>query len=145
MINLSNVNALPSILKRAVKELQNAVTEAGTEFVDITGTSKLRSTVQIVAGDGAITIQSGLTVITKGSAAALTIAAPATADNGTPLSIISTTAYAHVVTFTGGTFINGTATAKTTATFPAYVGAGLRVIAYNGKWYASGNQNTTLA
>lgn len=98
-----------------------------------------------MSANGAIPIQSGVTAITKGSAAALTIAAPTTAQNGTLLSIVSTTAYAHVITFTGGTLNNGTSAAKTTVTFPAYVGGGIRVIAYGGKWYLSGNQNTTLS
>ena len=145
MISLTNYNGIPSILKRAVKELQNAVSGGGVNLVDVTGTSLLKSTCQVLSADGAIPIQSGVAAITKASAAALTIAAPTTAQNGTLLSIISTTAYAHVITFTGGTLNNGTSTAKTTVTLPAYVGGGIRIIAYNGKWYLSGNQNATLA
>lgn len=145
MISLKNCNELPSILKRAVKELQNAVTGGGVDVVGITGTSLLRYVCQTVSADGAIPIETGVTAITKGSAAALTIAAPTTAQDGTVISIVSSTAYAHVVTFTGGTLVNGTYAAKTTATYAAYVGAGIRIIAYNGKWYLSGNQNVTLS
>ncbi len=102
MISLKNCNELPSILKRAVKELQNAVTGGGVDVVGITGTSLLRYVCQTVSADGAIPIKTGVAAITKDSAAALTIAAPTTAQDGTVISIVSSTAYAHVVTFTGG-------------------------------------------
>jgi len=83
--------------------------------------------------DGAITIASGIVAITKGSAAALTIAAPSS-QNGTRITITSTTDFAHVVTFTGGTLWDGTAGANTTATFAAVKGASITVVAYGAVW-----------
>ena len=95
--------------------------------------------------DGAITITPGVVDLAKTSAAAMTIAAPTTAQNGTIMLLINSTAYAHVVTFTGSTLNNGTSAAKITATFPAYVGGALRLLAYGGKWYAHGYINVTIA
>jgi hypothetical protein len=101
--------------------------------------------IRTLTADGAIPIKSGVVEIAKASAAALTIAAPTTAQNGTIMLVVNSTAYAHVVTFTGSTLYNGTSTAKTTATFPAYVGGGLRLLALGGKWYAHGYINVTIA
>lgn len=50
---------------------------------------------QVCSADGAITIPHGNVVITKGSAAALTLAAPQA--DGLRLSITATTAHAHTV------------------------------------------------
>ncbi len=84
------------------------------------------------AADGAIPVTpSKAYVITKGSAAALTIAAP-TVDN-VDIIITSDTAFAHVLTFTGGTLDSGNA-AVLTATWNAFKGASLEIISYNGRW-----------
>ena len=109
------------------------------------GTSSAKDVVTDITADGAITILRGTVTVSKSSAAALTIAAPTTAQSGTILTIISTTAFAHVITFTGGTLINGTSAAKTTATLAAYAGAGLQVVAANQKWNLISNTNATLA
>ncbi|MEN6567194.1 MAG: hypothetical protein ABFC57_12940 [Veillonellales bacterium] len=95
--------------------------------------------------DGAIAISPGIAELAKTSAAVMTIAAPTTAQDGTIITILNSTAYAHVVTFTGGTLVNGTSAAKTTATFPANVGGSIRIIARGGKWYLNGYTSVTLA
>ncbi|MGH9522718.1 MAG: hypothetical protein ACRD3E_09330 [Terriglobales bacterium] len=104
--------------------------------------------VEVDAGDGAIAIKEGTAVITKGSAAALTLAAPVAGlpsaatpgDDGKVLRIVSTTAFANVVT-TPANKLNGN---KLTATFAAAAGGGLHLIAYNGVWYVLGNNGVTL-
>jgi hypothetical protein len=101
--------------------------------------------VRVLTADGAVPIKSGVVEIAKTSAAALTIAAPTTAQNGTVITILNSTAYAHVVTFTGSTLNNGTSAAKTTITFPTYVGGSFRIISDGGKWYLNGLTAATVS
>ena len=101
--------------------------------------------VQVLSADGAITIKAGSVHITKGSAAAVTLAAPvAGADDGKVLVIYSETAFAHTVTQTTPGFNNG-GTASDVGTFAAAVGNGLEVEARNGIWWVRRNLNVTLA
>lgn len=93
--------------------------------------------VQIAAGDGAIAIKSGVVLITKGTAAALTLGTPSTAQNGVRLAIVATTAAAHTVT-AGAIGFNAGATSSDVGTFTAAIGNGFEVIAYNGNWYTVG-------
>lgn len=88
------------------------------------------------AADGAIPIvEDAVFLITKGSAAALTVAAPGAANVGRYLEILSGSDFAHVVTFTGTTLQDGTAGANTTWTAPAVQGASLAVRAVSAtKW-----------
>ncbi len=85
--------------------------------------------------------QSRQYVITKGSAETDTIAAPAASPggDGVEITITSDSAFAHIITFTGGTLDTGAA-AVTTATFNAFKGASLTVVSYNGRWKVV-NQN----
>ncbi len=72
-------------------------------------------------------------MLTKGSAAALTLAAPtATVDDFKIIVLTSNTAFAHVLTATG-LLQTGTATVNV-ATFAAFAGASLTLMAYQGKW-----------
>jgi hypothetical protein len=89
-----------------------------------------------MAADGAIDISfDGTVLVTKGSAAALTMAAPGAKNIGRRKTITSGTDFAHVVTFTGGTLWNGAGGAKTTWTAPAVQGATLTVEAISAtKW-----------
>lgn len=98
-----------------------------------------------IAGDGAITIASGVVTLSKGSAAAITIAAPSAAQDGTVIRVVSKSAYAHVVTFTGNTLLDGTSAAKLKATLAAYAGSGLSFVAVGQKWNLLGNTAATLA
>ena len=85
--------------------------------------------------NGAITVAPGNYVITKAGVLADTLAAPAASPggDGIVISIISDTANAHTITFTGGTLDSGSA-AVTTATFNAQKGASLTVESYNARW-----------
>jgi len=99
--------------------------------------------VQALTGDGAITIRDGLVVLSKGSAAAITITAPATSDNGKQLTIITLTAQAHVITSaTVGFNAKGS---SGTCTYTAAIGNSVTLDAYNGNWYASVKTGVTLA
>jgi hypothetical protein len=80
--------------------------------------------------NGAIAIASGVVAIAKTSAAAMTLAAPAAADEGIRMVILARTAFAHTVTFAGG--LGGNA-ADDVVTF-AKVGDSIEVVADNLKW-----------
>lgn len=95
--------------------------------------------------DGAITIKNGIAVITKATAAALTLAAPtATTDDYKRLLIVSTTAAAHTVTQTTPGF-NGGSTSEDVATFGAAIGNAMELVAYQGVWLAVNLTGVTLA
>lgn len=98
---------------------------------------------QTITGDGAITIQSGIVWLTKGSAAAITLAAPSSND-GVRITIIGASDFAHVVTFTGTTLLDGTTGANLKSTLAAFAGSGLTVIAKGTNWYVESNNLTTI-
>ncbi len=87
-----------------------------------------------LAGDVAIgSHASGTYVITKGSAAALTLAAPtATTDDGKTLVITSNSAFLHAITATG--LLQTGDTTVNVATFAAHPGASVTLMAYQAKW-----------
>ena len=97
------------------------------------------------AADGAIAISSGVARLTKGSAGAYTLAAPAAGDEGTVLHIVAGTAFAHVVTIAATSLLDGTNTAKGKCTTAAYIGSGITVVAVNQKWLLRANVAATLA
>jgi len=84
--------------------------------------------------NGAIPAHTGHTyVITKAGVLADTLAAPtAGTDDGIEITVTSATANAHTITATG-LLQTGTASVNV-ATFAAQPGAGLTLMAYNGKW-----------
>ncbi len=100
--------------------------------------------VTVASADGAITIQSGVVVITKGTAAALTLGTPTTAQNGTKITIVSATAAAHTVTAATIGF-NAADAAGDVGTFGAAVGNGFSCVAYGGEWLVLTNTNVTFA
>ena len=93
----------------------------------------------------AIPIAAGTVLMSKGSASAFTLAAPTTAQAGTRMRFINTTAYAHVITATGLIQDGVTGGAKNTATFGAFAGAALELEAYNGYWYVVNKNVCTIA
>jgi len=83
----------------------------------------------------------GSMFITKGSAAALTLVAPAAGtDDGMTVTIVSTTAFAHAVTTPPG-IING---ANATLTFGAAVANLIVLRAFNGLWYVLANTGVVI-
>lgn len=96
---------------------------------------------QVITGDGAITINSGTVLLTKGSAAAITIAVPD--QDGQTITVITTTAQAHVITqATVGFNAKGS---SGTVTYTAAIGNSVTLTSYNGNWYAPVKTGVTLA
>lgn len=117
-------------------------------LLSLTGvlTGGIKPTVQAIAGDGAITIPTdgtSVVLLSKGSAAAITIAAPTVAQNGTIIFVRSLTGFAHVITCATDGFnakgSSGTATAATTFT------GLLMLYADAGHWYALSQNLWTIA
>lgn len=102
-----------------------------------------RGVLRLAATDGAISPVAGEVVLTKGSAGAYTLAAPAS--DGFRLCITAGSAFAHVVTATDLIHDGVTGGAKDTATFGAFVGSSLDLLAYNGKWHVVGKNVVTIA
>ena len=72
-------------------------------------------------------------IITKTSAFLGTLAAPVSGtDDGIEINILSATAYAHSITATG--LLQTGTTSVNSITFPAQAGAGVTLMAYQGKW-----------
>lgn len=92
--------------------------------------------------DGAIALKSGIHTIAKTSAAAMTVAAPSGQD-GERLVIISNTDFAHVITFTGATLLDGTTGANLTVTMTAFKGSAITVVAIGTKWLLESSSNVT--
>jgi hypothetical protein len=90
---------------------------------------------QPIAANGAINPRlPGYYVITKGSIASLTLAAPtATVDDGLVIEISANTAFAHLITATG-LLLTGTAAANTVTYPTAGAGGTAYFTAYQGKW-----------
>lgn len=88
----------------------------------------------VLSADGAVLPHvANKYVVTKAGVALLTLAAPtATVDDGLIITISNTTANAHTLTATG-LFQTGTATVNL-ATFAAFAGATITLMAYNAKW-----------
>jgi len=101
-------------------------------------------TVQALTGDGAITIQNAYVVLSKGSAAAITLAAPtAGTHDGITIQVIAISAQAHVIT--GGVDGFNAKGSSGTATFGGAIGDSVTFRAYNGHWYTVSKVNVTIA
>jgi len=132
----SNMVSLTSTQTLTNKTLTSPTITGGTS------SAKLATTSYTAAGAITYTSGSNAAVISGASAIAMTLASPTSTYNGTEIIIANTTAYAHTVT---GTFYNGTSAAKTTITFPAYIGASIRLVSYGTYWIIEDYQNVTLA
>jgi len=97
------------------------------------------------SADGAITVQTSAVNLNKSSIGAYTLAAPTAAQDGVQLEIFAGTAFAHVITATGLLQDGVTGGAKNTATFGAFVGAGLTLLASGGKWIVLSKNVCTIA
>ena len=104
--------------------------------------------IEVEAADGAISLKSGIVVITKGTAALLTLAAPTAGapedggDDGKQLVVDSTTAAAPQLTVAGG--LRGAGAGADVGTFGAAIGNGIVLYAYNGAWYPVPGTNTNV-
>jgi hypothetical protein len=117
------------------------------------GTPLLFSTPQsltnqvVTSANGAVTIQNSTVVITKtGSLAALTLAVPTAAQNGTRITFTSMTAFAHTITCPSAIVNNGvTGDPFTVITLAAFAGGGVTLEAYGGFWNVVANVISTFA
>lgn len=107
-------------------------TVAGNWEVPLTALQS--STPQTLSSNGAIPSHVGHTyVITKAGVLADTLAAPtAGADDGIEITLTSNTANAHTLTATG--LLQTGSASVNVATFAAFAGASLTLMAYQGKW-----------
>lgn len=91
--------------------------------------------VTTIAGDALVPVVPGIYWLTKGSAAAVTLAPPTSGDVGTELVFIAGTAFAHVVTCTAKIDNGVTGGAKDKWTSAAFVGSSVTLCAMpNLKW-----------
>lgn len=102
----------------------------------------------LIAANGAIDSHTQAQyLITKAGVAAMTLAAPtATTDDFKTITISSGTANAHTITVTAGVFYNGKSTyaADTVATFAAFPGASITLMAYQGHWVVVSTNGSTV-
>lgn len=101
-------------------------------------------TLATITGDGAITIANGIVTLTKGSAAAITLAAPSSQD-GTRITVQSNSDFAHVITCPSAIILDGTTGANTTATFAAFKGASITLVASGVTWLVESSNLVTCA
>lgn len=109
----------------------------------VTASAGVKRPVQTITGDGAITIRDGMVLLTKGSAAAITLAAPTTGTHdGITIQIIAGSAQAHVVTTTGMAAGSG----QDVLTFGGAINDSIVLVAISGGWYICGApRNVTAA
>lgn len=109
-----------------------------------TGKPTVYSTDTTISGDGAIDFSLGdLFLLTKGSAAAITLADPVAADNGRTITIRSGSAFAHVITLATG--IGGVVTTDDVITFTNRASASITLKVINAKWWVVGSYLAAIA
>lgn len=114
---------------------------AGIALVSPSYTVANGAALQVFAANGAVQLKTSNVIISKGSAAALTIADPTSGSmDGMEIQIISTTAFAHTLVAPSGFNASGT-----TATFGASKGNNIDIMAFGGKWYVLGSTGITLS
>lgn len=91
---------------------------------------------------GAIAVEPGVVTLNAGSALAMTLVDPTTAQNGMIMVIRSATAQAHTVTYTAG--FNGGTTTRDVATY-SVIGSTLVIIAIAGNWCVLSTATVTIA
>ena len=94
-----------------------------------------------IAGDGAIPIdRDGIYLLTKGSAAALTLAVPGAANIGRRITLTGGSDFAHVCTAASTSVHDGTTGGHGTLTSPAFQGGSLTLLAVTAaKWNVEAN------
>jgi hypothetical protein len=98
---------------------------------------------KLAAVDGALDISTGYVVLTKATAGAYTLAAPALSDNGKAVLVVSATAAAHTVTQASPGF-NGGGGSNDVATFGAAIGNSMTLVAHGGAWLATNLTGVTI-
>lgn len=136
-------NGQLQVLNDAADAALFVVSDAGVLTAGGGAGSALRRQVTSYATSGALTISDGIHKITKNSAlAAMTLADPTAAQEGTTMTIVSQTAFAHTVT--NATGFNGGGGASDVATFGGAIGDQLEITAINLQWVVKVLRNVTL-
>ena len=146
--NLGTTN--PFVRETAVQTLTNKTLTAPTLTAPalaspvITAKPTVYSTDTTISGDGAVDISLGdLFLLTKGSAAAITLADPVAGDNGRTICIRSGSAFAHVITLASG--IGGVVTTDDVITFTNRASASITLKVINAKWWVVGSYLAAIA
>lgn len=151
---MSNRQILPDAIVKVLRLRGRIRASDGSTLIDgaaktFTGdstgvhTGTVKGELQTITGDGAITIKHGVVRLTKGSAAAITLAAPtAGTDDGKQLWIISNTAFVHTVTIANG--LKGAGVSADVGTFTAAVDNGFGLYADNGAWWPLPGTNVNV-
>lgn len=127
-----------------VDTINEATSAAGVTVDGVLLKDGIVGAIQAITGDGAITIQNALVVLSKGSAAAITLAAPtAGTHDGRTITVVATSAQAHVIT-SGVDGFNAKGSSGT-ATFGGAIGDSVTFKAHNGHWYTTSLINVTIA
>lgn len=93
------------------------------------------------SSDGAITlVAGGIAILSKSSAGAYTLAAPA--GDGAVLILTAKTAQAHVVTATS---VTAGGSGQDVGTFGGAINDSTTLVSYGGKWYPTSTRNVTWA
>lgn len=110
-----------------------------------TASGGIKTPVVTISGDGAITIAPFTIVrLSKGSAAAITLAAPTNSTHdGYIVMVFSSTAQAHVIT--GGVDGFNAKGSSGTITFGGAIGDSVTLVAMGGHWYTLAKVNATVA
>lgn len=103
----------------------------------------IRQVVTTLAVNGPIpTLSTGIIRLTKATAAAVLLRNPLASEEGNVVTFTAGSAAAHVIT---GSFQDGvTGGAKTTATFAAFIGASMTLMAVNRQWYVQSLNAVTI-
>ena len=105
----------------------------------------VQNLVTAYAVNGALALIPGTATLTKAGVAAMTLAAPTVAQEGLILNVVSQTANAHTITATALLDDGVTGGAKTTATFAAFAGASITLMASNLKWAVLSKNVVTIS
>lgn len=97
------------------------------------------------SADGALTIADGVVKVTKAGVCAMTLAAPTAAQEGTVIRVVSNTANAHTLTATGLIDDGVVGGSKNLATFAAFAGASIMLVAINLKWSVLSKNAVTIS
>lgn len=98
-----------------------------------------------MTADGAVTIAPGIVTLNKSGVIAATLAAPTAEQEGMLMRFTSKSANAHTITATGLLHDGVTGGAKDVATFAAFLGASITIIAINLKWHVLALNAVTVA
>lgn len=110
------------------------------------GVSNIRK-MYIKTADGALALEPSIVFLEKGSAAAMTLAAPVLDGrkiDGIEITIVAGTPFAHVVTGTDLFWAGATGGPFNKITTAAFIGSGATIVSRNGLWLVISNVAATI-